>query len=270
MASQYHAVMTDPTRRPTPIGPTGRTGRRGSGSGVSSPPRSSPPSSAGSWHTSTRAHTSVQPRPQPLLVTTLFPFHLPPDQQPFLTVPRQCRTARPAPSGPFAWQQTAHWPVAPSASRSPRPKRSRSRIEHTAGRRRRCDPRHSRTGTYTLSVSYENNIANDRLTEPRDMSLLVDGQFAGTLNFAVTNDWSETSWKASPPQSRSHRAAALSPSPAYRRFLPHQRLGDRTAVTVGNLAAKVDLDHASNLDVEGVFNTYVSTDRLTAPEAVGG
>ena len=27
------------------------------------------------------------------------------------------------------------------------------------------------------------------------MSLLVNGQFAGTLNFAVTNDWSETSSK---------------------------------------------------------------------------
>ena len=50
-------------------------------------------------------------------------------------------------------------------------------------------------GTYTLSVWYENNIANDRLTEPRDMSLLVNGQFAGALNFAVTNGWYETNSK---------------------------------------------------------------------------
>jgi len=50
-------------------------------------------------------------------------------------------------------------------------------------------------GTYTLSVWYENNIANDGLTEPRDMSLLVNGQFAGALNFAVTNGWYETNSK---------------------------------------------------------------------------
>lgn len=50
-------------------------------------------------------------------------------------------------------------------------------------------------GTYTLSVWYENNKANDGLTEPRDMSLLVNGQFAGTLNFPVTNDWYETNSK---------------------------------------------------------------------------
>jgi hypothetical protein len=47
-------------------------------------------------------------------------------------------------------------------------------------------------GTYTFRVWYENNIANDGLIEPRDMSLLVNGQFAGALNFAVTNGWLET------------------------------------------------------------------------------
>ena len=50
-------------------------------------------------------------------------------------------------------------------------------------------------GTYTLSVWYENNAANDGLTEPRDMSLLVNGQFDGPLNFAVTNSWYETNSK---------------------------------------------------------------------------
>ena len=48
---------------------------------------------------------------------------------------------------------------------------------------------------YTLSIWYENNLANDGLTEPRDMSLLVNGQFAGPLNFPVTNDWYETNSK---------------------------------------------------------------------------
>ena len=50
-------------------------------------------------------------------------------------------------------------------------------------------------GTYTLIVWYENNAANDGLTEPRDMSLLVNGQFDGALNFAVTNSWYETNSK---------------------------------------------------------------------------
>jgi hypothetical protein len=50
-------------------------------------------------------------------------------------------------------------------------------------------------GAYTLSVWYENNAANDGLTEPRDMTLLVNGQLAGALNFAVTNSWSETNSK---------------------------------------------------------------------------
>jgi hypothetical protein len=34
-----------------------------------------------------------------------------------------------------------------------------------------------------------------RVTEPRDMSLLVNGQFAGALSFAVTNGWYETNSK---------------------------------------------------------------------------
>jgi hypothetical protein len=45
------------------------------------------------------------------------------------------------------------------------------------------------TGTYTLSVTYENYNASDRLIESRTMSLLVNGQLAGTLNFAVTGSW---------------------------------------------------------------------------------
>jgi hypothetical protein len=48
------------------------------------------------------------------------------------------------------------------------------------------------SGTYTFSVTYENYNASDGLTEPRDMSLLVNGQLAGTLNFAVTGSWYET------------------------------------------------------------------------------
>jgi hypothetical protein len=48
------------------------------------------------------------------------------------------------------------------------------------------------SGTYTLSVTYENYNASDGLIEPRTMSLLVNGQLAGTLNFAITGSWYET------------------------------------------------------------------------------
>ena len=48
------------------------------------------------------------------------------------------------------------------------------------------------SGTYTLSVWYENYNAGDGLIEPRDMSLLVNGHVTGTLNFAVTYSWYET------------------------------------------------------------------------------
>ncbi len=48
------------------------------------------------------------------------------------------------------------------------------------------------SGTYTLSVWYENYNASDGLIEPRDMSLLVNGQPTGTLDFAVTGSWYET------------------------------------------------------------------------------
>lgn len=45
------------------------------------------------------------------------------------------------------------------------------------------------SGTYTLSIWYENYNASDGLIEPRDMSLLVNGHLTGTLNFAVTYSW---------------------------------------------------------------------------------
>ena len=48
------------------------------------------------------------------------------------------------------------------------------------------------SGTYAISVWYENYNASDGLIEPRDMSLLVNGQLAGTLDFAVTGSWYET------------------------------------------------------------------------------
>jgi hypothetical protein len=50
-------------------------------------------------------------------------------------------------------------------------------------------------GTYTLMIWYENNIASDGLTEPRDMTLLVNGHLAGVLDFAVTSSWYETNSK---------------------------------------------------------------------------
>ena len=51
-------------------------------------------------------------------------------------------------------------------------------------------------GTYTLTIFYENNLAGDGLMEPRDMNLLVNGNFAGTLNFDVTSSWYETDSKS--------------------------------------------------------------------------
>ena len=48
------------------------------------------------------------------------------------------------------------------------------------------------TGTYTLTIFYENSTGSDGLTEPRDMSLLVNGHLVGTLDFAVTSSWYET------------------------------------------------------------------------------
>jgi hypothetical protein len=48
------------------------------------------------------------------------------------------------------------------------------------------------SGTYTLSIWYENYNAGDGLIEPRDMTLLVNGHVTGTLNFAVTYSWYET------------------------------------------------------------------------------
>jgi hypothetical protein len=47
-------------------------------------------------------------------------------------------------------------------------------------------------GTYTLTIFYENSTGSDGLTEPRDMSLLVNGHLSGVLNFAVTSSWYET------------------------------------------------------------------------------
>ncbi len=51
-------------------------------------------------------------------------------------------------------------------------------------------------GTYTLTIFYENNIGSDGLTEPRDMSLLVNGNLVGVLDFAVTSSWYETASKS--------------------------------------------------------------------------
>jgi serine/threonine protein kinase len=50
-------------------------------------------------------------------------------------------------------------------------------------------------GAYTLSIWYENNSASDGLTEPRDMTLLVNGHVARVLNFAVTSSWYESTSK---------------------------------------------------------------------------
>jgi hypothetical protein len=50
-------------------------------------------------------------------------------------------------------------------------------------------------GTYTLEVWYENNLASDGLTEPRDMTLLVNGHVSGLLDFAVTSSWYESASK---------------------------------------------------------------------------
>jgi serine/threonine protein kinase len=50
-------------------------------------------------------------------------------------------------------------------------------------------------GTSTLSIWYENNAAGDGLTEPRDLSLLVNGKPAGQVHFEVTASWSETDSK---------------------------------------------------------------------------
>jgi hypothetical protein len=47
-------------------------------------------------------------------------------------------------------------------------------------------------GSHTLSVWYQNYNGSDGLIETRDMSLLVNGRLAGTLNFAVTGSWYET------------------------------------------------------------------------------
>jgi hypothetical protein len=50
-------------------------------------------------------------------------------------------------------------------------------------------------GTYTLFVYFENNVGSDGLTQPRDMTLLVNGHTTGLLDFAVTGSWYETSSK---------------------------------------------------------------------------
>jgi hypothetical protein len=47
-------------------------------------------------------------------------------------------------------------------------------------------------GTYSFLVWYENNLASDGQTEPRDMTLLVNGRVVGVLDFAVTSSWNET------------------------------------------------------------------------------
>jgi hypothetical protein len=64
------------------------------------------------------------------------------------------------------------------------------------------------SGTYTVSVWYENNLASDGFTEPRDLTLLVNGRLAAYLRLAVTRSWYEVDSKVATAQVRATSGSA--------------------------------------------------------------